>query len=143
MTIARSLYEGLEIIRVDAHNTEITVSLLHGFFQEEGFPGDRSIIAANLDRMRRDDNHWVAVALNKGHFVGIVTVTSMLYIEWGRLGEIGDLYLRRAATASPAALSKRRLIGAVPGDASKLSLTAAPRSNTSAWQSEKGRAMSC
>ena len=46
MTIARSLYEGLEIIRVDAHNTEIAVSLLHGFFQEEGFPGDRSIIAA-------------------------------------------------------------------------------------------------
>ncbi len=25
--------------------------------------------------------------------MGIVTVTSMLYIEWGRLGEIGDLYV--------------------------------------------------
>ena len=73
--------------------------------------------------MRRDDNHWVAVALNKGHFVGIVTVTSMLYIEWGRLGEIGDLYCRRrAATASPAASSKRRLIGAVRADAARLQL---------------------
>ena len=109
MTIARRLYEGLEIIRVDAHNTEITVSLLHGFFQEEGFPGDRSIIAANLDRMRRDDNHWVAVALNKGHFVGIVTVTSMLYIEWGRLGEIGDLYVLPEARGNGIA---RRLVQA-------------------------------
>lgn len=93
MTIARSLYEDLEIIPVDAHNTEIAVSLLHRFFQEEGFAGDRSIIAANLDRMRLDDNHWAAVASNKGHIVGIITVTSMLYIEWGRLGEIGDLYV--------------------------------------------------
>jgi hypothetical protein len=48
MTIARSLYEDLEIIPVDAHNTEIAVSLLHRFFQEEGFSDERSIIAANL-----------------------------------------------------------------------------------------------
>jgi hypothetical protein len=73
MTSARRLYEGLEIIPVDDHNTEIAVSLLHRFFQEEGFFGDRSIIATNLDRMRRDDNHWAAVALNNGHNVGIVT----------------------------------------------------------------------
>ena len=93
MTIARGLYEDLEIIPVDAHNTESAVSLLHRFFQEEGFSGDRSIIAANLEWMRRDDNHWAAIALNKGHFVGIVTVTSMLYVEGGRVGEIGDLYI--------------------------------------------------
>jgi len=73
VTIARSLYEGLEIIPVDARNTAIAVSLLHRFFQEAGFSGDRSSIAANLDRMRRDDDHWVAVALNKRHIVGIVT----------------------------------------------------------------------
>jgi hypothetical protein len=48
MTIARSLYEDLEIIPVDAHNTEIAVSLLHRFFQEEGFSDERPIIAANL-----------------------------------------------------------------------------------------------
>jgi GNAT superfamily N-acetyltransferase len=93
MTIASRPYEDLEIIPVDAQNTEIAVSLLHRFFQEEGFSGDRSIIAANLELIRRDDNHWAALALNQKQFVGIVTVTSMLYIEWGRLGEIGDLYV--------------------------------------------------
>jgi hypothetical protein len=124
MTIADRHFENLEITPVDAHNAEIAVSLLHRFFQEEGFSGDPSIIAANLDRMRRDDDHWVAVALNNRHIVGIVTVTSMLYIEWGRLGEIGDLYVlrRRAATASPAASSKRRFIGAAHGDAARLRL---------------------
>jgi hypothetical protein len=67
ITIARSLYEDLEIIPVDALNTEIAVSLLHRFFRKEGFSGDRSIIAANLEWMRRDD---AALALNKGHFCG-------------------------------------------------------------------------
>jgi GNAT superfamily N-acetyltransferase len=109
MTIAGRLYEDLEIVPVDAHNTQMTVSLLHRFFQEEGFPGDRSMIAANLDRMRRDDNHWAALALNKGHFVGIVTVTSMLYIEWGRLGEIADLYVLPEARGNGVA---RRLVHA-------------------------------
>jgi GNAT superfamily N-acetyltransferase len=28
-----------------------------------------------------------------GQMVGIVTVTTMLYVEWGRFGEIGDLYV--------------------------------------------------
>jgi hypothetical protein len=72
ITIARSLYEDLllEIIPVDALNTEIAVSLLHRFFRKEGFSGDRSIIAANLEWMRRDDYHWAALALNKGHFCG-------------------------------------------------------------------------
>jgi GNAT superfamily N-acetyltransferase len=109
MTIARCLYEGLEIIPVDAHNTESAVSLLHRFFQEEDFSGDRSIIAANLDRMRGGDNHWAALASNKGHLVGIVTVTSMLYIEWGRLGEIGDLYVLPEARGNGVA---RRLVQA-------------------------------
>jgi aminoglycoside 6'-N-acetyltransferase I len=109
MTFADRHFENLEITPVDAHNTKIAVSLLHRFFQEEGFSGDRSIIAANLDRMRRDDNHWVAVALNKGHFVGIVTVTSMLYIEWGCLGEIGDLYVLPEARGNGIA---RRLVQA-------------------------------
>jgi GNAT superfamily N-acetyltransferase len=109
MPMARCLLEGLEIIPVDAHNTEIAVALLHRFFQEEGFSGERSMITANLDRMRRDDNHWVAVALNNGQIVGIVTVTSMLYIEWGRLGEIGDLYVVPEARGNGIA---RRLVQA-------------------------------
>jgi ribosomal protein S18 acetylase RimI-like enzyme len=28
-----------------------------------------------------------------GKIAGVVTVTTMLYVEWGRLGEIGDLYV--------------------------------------------------
>ena len=59
--------------------------------------------------MRHDDYHWVALALNKGHFVGIVTVTSMVYIEWGRLGEIGDLYVLPEARGNGIA---RRLVQA-------------------------------
>ncbi len=109
MTIAGRLYEGLEIIPVDAHNAEIAVLLLQRFFQDEGFSGNHSIIAANLDRLRRDDNHWVALALSSGHFVGIVTVTSMLYIEWGHLGEIGDLYVLPEARGNRVA---RRLVQA-------------------------------
>ncbi|MGB6176873.1 MAG: GNAT family N-acetyltransferase [Methylocella sp.] len=109
MTIARCLDEGVEIIPVDAHNTEIAISLLQRFLQEEGFSGDRTKITANLDSMRRDDNHWAALALNKGQFVGIVTVTSMLYIEWGRLGEIGDLYVLPEARGNGVA---RRLVEA-------------------------------
>jgi GNAT superfamily N-acetyltransferase len=109
MTVARSFYKDLEIIPVDARNTELAVSLLHRFFQEEGFPGDRAIIAANLELMRRDDNHWAALALSNGNFVGIVTVTSMLYIEWGRLGESGDLYVLPEARGTGVA---RRLVQA-------------------------------
>jgi GNAT superfamily N-acetyltransferase len=59
--------------------------------------------------MRHDDNHWAALALNKGHLVGIVTVTSMLYIEWGRLGEIADLYVLPEARGNGVA---RRLVQA-------------------------------
>jgi GNAT superfamily N-acetyltransferase len=40
-----------------------------------------------------DPHHWIGLALLDGDCVGVVTVTTMLYIEWGRLGEIGDLYV--------------------------------------------------
>ncbi len=51
------------------------------------------MIAANLDALRRDRHHWAAAAAKEDSVVGIVTVTTMLYVEWGRLGEIGDLYV--------------------------------------------------
>jgi GNAT superfamily N-acetyltransferase len=35
----------------------------------------------------------VALAMDGRDAVAIVTVTTMLYVEWGRLGEIGDLYV--------------------------------------------------
>ena len=40
-----------------------------------------------------DPYHWIALAWRDGTTVGVVTVTTMLYVEWGRLGEIGDLYV--------------------------------------------------
>jgi len=67
--------------------------LLYRFFSEEAFIADRELIRANLDALRNDAHHWAAVCIMDGEIVGIVTVTTMLYVEWGRLGEIGDLYV--------------------------------------------------
>ena len=35
----------------------------------------------------------VAVVTDDGRSVGVITVTTMLYVGWGRLAEIGDLYV--------------------------------------------------
>jgi len=43
--------------------------------------------------MLDDATCWVGIARRDGAPVGIVTVTTMLFVEWGRLGEIGDLYV--------------------------------------------------
>ncbi|MBV9569304.1 MAG: GNAT family N-acetyltransferase [Hyphomicrobiales bacterium] len=67
--------------------------LLHSFFQESGFPGDRDSISANLKSMLADPRNWAAAAYESGRMIGVVTVTTMLYVEWGRLGEVGDLYV--------------------------------------------------
>lgn len=53
--------------------------------------------SAKQRRMLADPRHWIGLAWIDGGAVGIVTVTTMLYIEWGRLGEIGDLYVIPAA----------------------------------------------
>jgi GNAT superfamily N-acetyltransferase len=81
------------ISSVDDERAEAAVGLLDRFFQEGGFAGDRTAIAANLGVLRRDPHHWAAIAIEEGYAIGIVTVTTMLYVEWGRLGEIGDLYV--------------------------------------------------
>jgi len=62
-------------------------------FGEEGFVGDRELIRANLDALRNDAHHWAAVCIMDGKIVAMVTVTTMPYVESGRLGEIGDLYV--------------------------------------------------
>ena len=67
----------------------LAVAVLH----EEGFSGTRETIAVNTRRLWADPHHWVALAWLDGIPVGVVTVTTMLYVEWGRLGEIGDLYV--------------------------------------------------
>ena len=74
---------------------DAAVDLLARFFQEEGFSTPRRRIGENLDRMLADDTCWVATAVADDRPVGVVTVTTMLYVEWGRLAEIGDLYVLR------------------------------------------------
>jgi GNAT superfamily N-acetyltransferase len=103
--------------------TGLATALLSRFFTEEGFSGTRETIAVNTRRLWADPHHWVALAWLDGIPVGVVTVTTMLYVEWGRLGEIGDLYVlpeaRRGGVATAlidAAKAKCRELGcsAVP-----------------------------
>jgi len=68
-------------------------TLLGRFFREDNFATEQGTIRANLAAMAADSQHWVAIAWGGTEPVGIVTLSTMLYIEWGRLGEIGDLYV--------------------------------------------------
>lgn len=82
------------IAPVAPRTVEAAVDLLNRFFQEEGFAVDRATIAANLSALMDDPWHWAAIAQEPdGRPIGVITVSTMLYIEWGRLGEIGDLYV--------------------------------------------------
>jgi GNAT superfamily N-acetyltransferase len=99
-------------------HADTAVALLSRFFVDEGFAGTPAGIAANVLRMAADPHHWIGLAWADGTAVGIVTVTTMLYIEWGRLGEIGDIFViesaRRkgvAAALMEAAKSKCRGLG--------------------------------
>ena len=40
-----------------------------------------------------DPSCWCALATDGEVAQGIITVSTVLYVEWGRLGEIGDLYV--------------------------------------------------
>jgi GNAT superfamily N-acetyltransferase len=86
----------LHVVRVEAPDypcRAAAIELLARFLEEEGFATPPARLVANLDRMLADDTCWVAVMTDGNHSVGVVTVTTMLYVEWGRLGEIGDLYV--------------------------------------------------
>jgi GNAT superfamily N-acetyltransferase len=72
---------------------DAAVGLLAQFFLEEGFSTPRHRIAQNLQQMLADEGCWAALALDRERPIGIVTITTMLYVEWGRLAEIGDLYV--------------------------------------------------
>jgi GNAT superfamily N-acetyltransferase len=69
------------------------VELLVRFFREEGFATPPSRIEENLERMLSDPSCWCALAVKDGRAQAIITVSTVLYVEWGRLGEIGDLYV--------------------------------------------------
>ena len=87
---------GMEVAQVTPvaeHHHSTAVDLFDRFFREEGFATPRRRIAENLRRMLAEDTCWVAIAMQDGGPLGIVTVTTMLYVEWGRLAEIGDLYV--------------------------------------------------
>ena len=67
--------------------------LLSRFFREEGFATPRDRVLENAARLAADPHHWIGLARLDAAPVGVVTVTTALYVEWGRLGEIGDLYV--------------------------------------------------
>ena len=43
--------------------------------------------------MLTDSLCWSALASDGEAAQAVITVSTMLYVEWGRLGEIGDLYV--------------------------------------------------
>jgi GNAT superfamily N-acetyltransferase len=83
----------IDIAPVTGELRPAAVELLARFFREEGFATPPQRIAENLDRMLADPFCWCALALADGEARAVITVTTVLYIEWGRLGEIGDLYV--------------------------------------------------
>jgi GNAT superfamily N-acetyltransferase len=84
----------IEITQVKTGGTGSAVALLETFFHEEGFTTPRKRIEANLELMLQDASCWAALARVDGKPVGVVTVSTMVYVEWGRMGEIGDLYVQ-------------------------------------------------
>lgn len=81
------------IAPVDGTALDAAAALLERFFGEEGFTVKRASVRANLAAMIAEPNHWAGLARQGASAVGVVTVTTALYVEWGRLGEIGDLYV--------------------------------------------------
>jgi GNAT superfamily N-acetyltransferase len=107
-----------KIIDVDGATLDIAAALLGRFFVEEGFSVASGSIAENTRRMLIDPHHWIGLARIAGEAVGVVTMSTTLYIEWGRLAEIGDLYVQPPARRSGvgaaligAAKSKSRALG--------------------------------
>jgi GNAT superfamily N-acetyltransferase len=82
-----------EIQLVTGHTRDAAVELLRRFFREEDFATPPSRIAENSDRMLADPFCWCALAVDGDGAQGVITVSTVLYVEWGRLGEIGDLYV--------------------------------------------------
>jgi GNAT superfamily N-acetyltransferase len=82
-----------EIRTVSGENRDAAVELLVRFFREESFATPSARIAENLDRMLADPTCWCALVAEEGAALAVVTVSTVRYVEWGRLGEIGDLYV--------------------------------------------------
>jgi GNAT superfamily N-acetyltransferase len=83
----------IDIQLITSEMRPAAVELLARFFREEGFATPPARIAENLDRMLADPWCWCSLAAVDGTAQAVITVSTVLYIEWGRLGEIGDLYV--------------------------------------------------
>jgi GNAT superfamily N-acetyltransferase len=81
----------IQIVTVETRDAAI--ELLVRFFREEGFATPQSRIAANFDRMLADTLCWSVLATDGEVARAVITVSTVLYVEWGRLGEVGDLYV--------------------------------------------------
>jgi GNAT superfamily N-acetyltransferase len=77
---------------VTVKTRDAAIELLRRFFHEEEFATPLSRIAENFDRMLADPLCWSALASDGEAAQAVITVSTVLYVEWGRLGEIGDLY---------------------------------------------------
>jgi len=86
-----SMPDGIQTVTPQTRRAAI--ELLVRFFREEGFATPPSRIEENLERMLSDPSCWCALAVKDGGAQAIITVSTVLYVEWGRLGEIGDLYV--------------------------------------------------
>src|SRR5262245_12893794 len=71
----------------------MAIELLARFFREEEFATPLSRITENFDRMLADPFCWSALAVDGETAQAVITVSTVRYVEWGRLGEIGDLYV--------------------------------------------------
>jgi len=78
---------------VTVKTRDAAIELLARFFREEEFATPLSRIAENFDRMLADPLCWSALASDGEAAQAVITVSTVLYVEWGRLGEIGDLYV--------------------------------------------------
>jgi GNAT superfamily N-acetyltransferase len=86
-----SMRDGIQT--VTRQTRDAAIELLVRFFREEGFATPPPRIEENLERMLSDPSCWCALAVKDGVAQAIITVSTVLYVEWGRLGEIGDLYV--------------------------------------------------
>jgi len=79
--------------RITAATHPAATELMQRFFQEEGFATGRADIEGNLAQLTADPSCWAALVFRDGEAAGVATVSTTWSVEFGRVGEIGDLYV--------------------------------------------------